>query len=227
MQSPAVSQYYAPQTPEGSGGGQYGQQSSYPLGRPEPQLPPIASWAPPGAPKQPAAGARTAGTKHEAPAVEKLAPPFKKPVQKNISQTDGANDEMEIDRMQEAKKVDALIAKKIIGKQLDGGEDDDEDEEEEEEEEDGDENDLRPVTPKTPIAKTPKYETGEEKDSDDLSDPNLDESDDEPVTEHLVLCQFEKVTRVKNKRKCNLKDGVMNLNGRDYLFHKATGEFEW
>jgi transcription initiation factor TFIIA large subunit len=32
---------------------------------------------------------------------------------------------------------------------------------------------------------------------------------------------------VKNKRKCNLKDGIMNLNGRDYLFHKATGEFEW
>jgi hypothetical protein len=31
-----------------------------------------------------------------------------------------------------------------------------------------------------------------QKDADDLSDPNLEESDDEPVTEHLVLCQFEK-----------------------------------
>jgi len=57
---------------------------------------------------------------------------------------------------------------------------------------------------------------------------DLDDSDDEePQTENLVLCQFEKVTRIKNKRKCNLKAGVMHLNGRDYLFNKANGEFEW
>jgi transcription initiation factor TFIIA large subunit len=35
------------------------------------------------------------------------------------------------------------------------------------------------------------------------------------------------VTRIKNKRKCNLKAGVMHLNGRDYLFNRANGEFEW
>ena len=28
-------------------------------------------------------------------------------------------------------------------------------------------------------------------------------------------------------RKCVLKDGVLSVNGKDYVFHKATGEYEW
>jgi len=28
-------------------------------------------------------------------------------------------------------------------------------------------------------------------------------------------------------RKCTLKDGVLTVNGREYVFHKATGEYEW
>ena len=28
-------------------------------------------------------------------------------------------------------------------------------------------------------------------------------------------------------RKCILKDGVLTANGREYVFHKAQGEFEW
>jgi transcription initiation factor TFIIA large subunit len=64
---------------------------------------------------------------------------------------------------------------------------------------------------------------GDEELHSDLDDPD----DEEPDTEHIVLCQFEKVTRIKNKRKTNLKDGIMHLNGRDYLFHKANGEFDW
>lgn len=63
---------------------------------------------------------------------------------------------------------------------------------------------------------------------DEELDSDLDDPDDEePETDHIVLCQFEKVTRIKNKRKCNLKDGVMHINGRDYLFNKANGEFDW
>jgi len=26
---------------------------------------------------------------------------------------------------------------------------------------------------------------------------------------------------------CVLKDGIVNANGKDYLFHRATGDFEW
>jgi hypothetical protein len=28
-------------------------------------------------------------------------------------------------------------------------------------------------------------------------------------------------------RKCVMKDGVLTVNGREYVFHKASGEYEW
>ena len=37
----------------------------------------------------------------------------------------------------------------------------------------------------------------------------------------------QQINRNKNKWKFNFKDGIMNLNGRDYVFQKATGEAEW
>jgi transcription initiation factor TFIIA large subunit len=61
----------------------------------------------------------------------------------------------------------------------------------------------------------------------------------------MMLCMYDKVQRVKNKwyvhpypvpgpyftnslyRKCVLKDGVLTVNGKEYVFHKATGEYEW
>jgi len=53
------------------------------------------------------------------------------------------------------------------------------------------------------------------------------EGEEEPETEDFVLCQFDKVQRTKNKWKVNLKDGIMHIGGREYIFHKAMGEFEW
>jgi len=43
----------------------------------------------------------------------------------------------------------------------------------------------------------------------------------------IVFCTYDKVARVKNKWKCILKDGMIHVNGKDYLFAKCTGEFEW
>ncbi|KAJ4399335.1 transcription factor IIA subunit alpha [Didymella pomorum] len=58
---------------------------------------------------------------------------------------------------------------------------------------------------------------------DDLNDG--DNSDDEMVD--YMLCTYDKVQRVKNKWKCTLKDGILTTNKKEYLFHKANGEFEW
>ncbi|KAH0368419.1 transcription factor IIA, alpha/beta subunit, partial [Aureobasidium melanogenum] len=60
--------------------------------------------------------------------------------------------------------------------------------------------------------------------SSDEAGNNADEEDEE--IDH-VLCTYDKVQRVKNKWKCTLKDGIMSANGKEYLFHKAQGEFEW
>ncbi|KAL0935356.1 transcription factor tfiia complex subunit [Colletotrichum truncatum] len=64
----------------------------------------------------------------------------------------------------------------------------------------------------------------------DLDDPDEDKDEDEVDDEglgHIMLCMYDKVQRVKNKWKCILKDGVLTVNGKEYVFHKATGEYEW
>merc|ERR1712045_42104 len=59
---------------------------------------------------------------------------------------------------------------------------------------------------------------------DDISDEDASDLFD---TENVVVCQFDKITRARNKWKFHLKDGIMNLNGKDYVFQRATGEAEW
>ncbi|VFQ76796.1 unnamed protein product [Cuscuta campestris] len=71
---------------------------------------------------------------------------------------------------------------------------------------------------------------------DDDEDP-LNENDDDELddvdqgedlnTSHLVLAQFDKVTRTKSRWKCTLKDGIMHINNKDILFNKAMGEFDF
>ncbi|KAJ2328784.1 transcription factor IIA subunit alpha, partial [Coemansia sp. RSA 2673] len=74
-----------------------------------------------------------------------------------------------------------------------------------------------------------RVEAPEDAINSDLDDSDEDEDNEGGAeeTEHIVLCQYEQVTRSKNKWKCVLRDGIMLINGRDYLFQKATGEFEW
>lgn len=71
-------------------------------------------------------------------------------------------------------------------------------------------------------------------DSDDINsdlDDDLDseKSDDEDAEQEgqIMLCLYDKVQRVKNKWKCNLKEGVANIDGKDFIFQRATGESEW
>ncbi|KAJ2720882.1 transcription factor IIA subunit alpha [Coemansia sp. Benny D115] len=110
--------------------------------------------------------------------------------------------------------------------QVDGASDDDDDE-------DNDDDAHRSATPAAAgngaASSAAKTEAPEDAINSDLDDS--DEDDDyeggAEETEHIVLCQYEKVTRSKNKWKCFLRDGIMLVNGRDYLFNRATGEFEW
>lgn len=75
--------------------------------------------------------------------------------------------------------------------------------------------------------------------NDDIDDDDepLNEDDDDELddvdqgedlnTAHLVLAQFDKVTRTKSRWKCTLKDGIMHINNKDILFNKANGEFDF
>ncbi len=69
--------------------------------------------------------------------------------------------------------------------------------------------------------KTEDAHSGEE-----LSADETDE-DEESDIKNIVLAQFEKVSRSRNKWKCTLKDGVMHIDGREYLFSTAFGEMHF
>ncbi|KAF9653969.1 transcription factor IIA, alpha/beta subunit [Thelephora ganbajun] len=62
---------------------------------------------------------------------------------------------------------------------------------------------------------------------DSDSEEEEDAQEDGPGDGDIVFCTYDKVARVKNKWKCILKDGMIHVNGKDYLFAKCTGEFEW
>jgi transcription initiation factor TFIIA large subunit len=129
-------------------------------------------------------------------------------------------------------------AARIIKKQqqLDGQGGDDagsSDEEDEEDDEIGvpqnDDDDDDDVDDKT---NGDDYEGKEDPDplnsDDDLTEHGSPDSQSDLFdTEHVIVCQYDKITRIKNKWKFHLKDGVMNINGKDYLFSKANGDAEW
>ncbi|QEU62060.1 Toa1 [Kluyveromyces lactis] len=65
-------------------------------------------------------------------------------------------------------------------------------------------------------------------DLDDSDDDyvNMD-VEDEGADVNMMLCLYDKVLRVKNKWKCNLKEGVVTIDHKDFAFQKAQGESEW
>ncbi|PKS08220.1 hypothetical protein jhhlp_005162 [Lomentospora prolificans] len=81
----------------------------------------------------------------------------------------------------------------------------------------------------------PQVDGGDDDEGEDAINSDLDDSDDDrddsevddEGLSHIMLCMYDKVQRVRNKWKCTLKDGVLTVNGKEYVFHKATGEYEW
>ncbi|NP_001191770.2 TFIIA-alpha and beta-like factor [Callithrix jacchus] len=79
--------------------------------------------------------------------------------------------------------------------------------------------------------------------SSDNEDPQVDIVEEDPLnsgddvseqdvpdlfdTDNVIVCQYDKIHRSKNKWKFYLKDGVMCFGGRDYVFSKAIGDAEW
>ncbi|XP_056424040.1 TFIIA-alpha and beta-like factor [Hyla sarda] len=79
--------------------------------------------------------------------------------------------------------------------------------------------------------------------SSDDEDPEIDVIEEDPLnsgddvseqevpdlfdTDNVIVCQYDKIHRSKNKWKFYLKDGVMCFGGKDYIFSKAIGEAEW
>ncbi|KAM6179848.1 TFIIA-alpha and beta-like factor isoform 2-T2 [Erethizon dorsatum] len=59
---------------------------------------------------------------------------------------------------------------------------------------------------------------------DDVSEQDVPDLFD---TDNVIVCQYDKIHRNKNKWKFYLKNGVVCFGGRDYVFAKAIGDAEW
>ncbi|XP_017693352.1 PREDICTED: TFIIA-alpha and beta-like factor isoform X3 [Lepidothrix coronata] len=59
---------------------------------------------------------------------------------------------------------------------------------------------------------------------DDVSEQDIPDLFD---TDNVIVCQYDKIHRTKNKWKFFLKDGVMSFEGKDHVFAKAIGDAEW
>lgn len=88
---------------------------------------------------------------------------------------------------------------------------------------------LQAPTPAVPTQNDAADDDDDEPLNENDDDDDLDDVDqgEELNTQHLVLAQFDKVTRAKSRWKCTLKDGIMHINNKDILFNKATGEFDF
>ena len=71
----------------------------------------------------------------------------------------------------------------------------------------------------------------DEHQDEEIPNSEDDMSDDDPSalfeTNNVIVCQYDKITRSRHSWKLRLKDGIMNINGRDYVFGKASGNTEW
>jgi transcription initiation factor TFIIA large subunit len=81
---------------------------------------------------------------------------------------------------------------------------------------------AHPSLPQPP-ARAPVEEDPEAINSD-LDDPDEDDVDEEETANmrDIAFCTYDKVSRVRNKWKCTFKEGMMHINGKDYLFNKCT-----
>jgi len=141
--------------------------------------------------------------------------------------TEAGDDETEVEE-RPITRVPRIKLKKsgAIIPQVDGPADSSDDEDGVEDDEDGDDDDDDDDDDNDPDGDEEDEGVEEEPlgSEDDISDEDASDLFD---TENVVVCQYDKITRARNKWKFHLKDGIMNLNGKDYVFARANGDAEW
>lgn len=123
------------------------------------------------------------------------------------------------------KKQNKSLPPQFDGAHASSSEEDEDDEDDADDDEDDDDDETDELLEGLADGGTSEHEY------DDPLGPNDDgsESDGSEIfdTENVVVCQFDRVARTRNKWKFTFKDGIMNLNGKDHVFIRANGEAEW
>lgn len=142
-------------------------------------------------------------------------------VNKSVIQTDGSNDDdtIEVEFILPKKWRKKALLRQIDGP-LDTSDDDDDGSDDNDDDDDLDDD-------KDEEDQEMEDEGGEEEPLNSEDDVTDDDPTDLFDTDNIVVCQYDKIIRNRNKWKFYLKDGIMNLNGQDYVFQKANGDAEW
>ncbi|KAJ3643042.1 hypothetical protein Zmor_025780 [Zophobas morio] len=143
-------------------------------------------------------------------------------VNRNIVQTDGAHAVDDDEQIE----VEFILPKNKKTKipQVDGPVDTSDDDEDGSDD-DNDDDDID--DDKEEDDQEMEEEGGEEEPLNSEDDVTDDDPTDLFDTDNIVVCQYDKIIRNRNKWKFYLKDGIMNLSGQDYVFQKANGDAEW
>ncbi|XP_032596149.1 transcription initiation factor IIA subunit 1 isoform X2 [Drosophila grimshawi] len=113
-----------------------------------------------------------------------------------------------------------------IAKQLDGALDSSE-EDESEESDDNIDNDDDDDLDRDDDEDAEHEDAAEEEPLNSEDDVTDEDSAEVFETDNVIVCQYDKITRSRNKWKFYLKDGIMNMRGKDYVFQKSNGDAEW
>ncbi|XP_068207311.1 transcription initiation factor IIA subunit 1 [Palaemon carinicauda] len=147
---------------------------------------------------------------------------------RNQPSTSNADSQVSVDADKEV--LDKIIYERLKATQVDGQYGTGDSSSEISDDDDDDEDDKDAETEKNSIDGDEDEEDAEGVEEEPLNsedDVSDDDTSDMFDTENVVVCQYDKITRVRNKWKFTLKDGIMNLRGKDYVFQKATGDGEW
>ncbi|XP_033624113.1 transcription initiation factor IIA subunit 1-like isoform X1 [Asterias rubens] len=141
-----------------------------------------------------------------------IQPPPQVPQSQQSQQAGGAQPTINITTVQ-ARVLQQVDGANDTSDEDDDDDDDDDEDNENDDDENEDNNDYSQDIEEKPL------------NSDD------DVSDEDPAelfeTENVVVCQYDKISRSRNRWKFHLKNGIMNVKGRDYIFFKAGGDADW
>jgi transcription initiation factor TFIIA large subunit len=64
-------------------------------------------------------------------------------------------------------------------------------------------------------------------DLDDSEEEGDIDSEDDDDNMPLMLCLYEKVHRTKNKWRATMNHGIVCIEGKEWVFERGNGEYEW
>lgn len=84
---------------------------------------------------------------------------------------------------------------------------------------------LPPLSVSADVGKRTRPEDELGSDLDDDED-DLNGGDDENIND-LILCQYEKINRVRTRWRGILRAGIVHIENSDYCFSRANTDFDW